>query len=92
MIYDELKIPIILDESFTQWEQFEKIQHSPETWVINLRISKMGGLLRSLSIANKAKELKIPIIIGAQVDETSILSRAAPILAHASRDHLIAQE
>lgn len=52
----------------------------------------MGGLLRSLSIARKAKTLGIPIIIGAQVGETSILSRSALTIANSYRDILIAQE
>jgi len=41
----------------------------------------MGGILRSLAIAEQAKQIGIPIIIGAQVGETSILTRAALTLA-----------
>ena len=50
-IYDALDIPIILDESFLRLEQFEHISDSPKNWIINLRISKMGGILRSLVIS-----------------------------------------
>lgn len=91
-IYEALKMPIILDESFSRLEQFKNIQSSPATWIINLRVSKMGGLLRSLSIADQAKSLGIPVIIGAQVGETSILSRAALTVANSFRNILIAQE
>lgn len=87
-----LKTPIILDESFLRAGQFAEIQHDPATWIINIRISKMGGLLRALEVARKAKELGVPIVVGAQVGETSILTRAALAVANGFRDILIAQE
>jgi len=88
----EMKVPIILDEHFLRLDQFMAIQDVPSTWVINIRISKMGGVLRSLAVAAKAKEIGIPIIIGAQVGETSILTRMALTVAHSYRDIVIAQE
>ncbi|MEC4673071.1 MAG: enolase C-terminal domain-like protein [Nitrospirota bacterium] len=91
-IYDALRARIILDESFLRISQFQSIQDCPETWIINIRISKMGGVLRSLAIAKQAKILGIPVIIGAQVGETSILSRAALTVANAYRDILLGQE
>jgi L-alanine-DL-glutamate epimerase-like enolase superfamily enzyme len=91
-IYDVLKMPVILDESFLGLEQFSHIADDPEKWIINLRISKMGGILRSLTIAEKAETLNIPVIIGAQVGETSILTRAALTVANAYRDILLTQE
>lgn len=91
-IYAALSIPIILDESFLKIEQFEYIADFPDNWIINLRISKMGGILRSLAITEKANSLGVPVIIGAQVGETSILTRAALTVANAYRDILLAQE
>lgn len=89
----EFKIPIILDESFLRLDQFVAIQDDPtSTWIINIRVSKMGGILRSLAVAEQAKELGIPIIIGAQVGETSVLTRAALTVANSYRDILIVQE
>ena len=97
--YDELSTiaktlntRIILDESLLREGQFSEIQASPEIWIINIRISKMGGILHSLSVAKKAKKLGIPIIIGAQVGETSILTRAALTVANTYNDILLAQE
>ena len=84
--------PIILDESFLRFDHFNQIESSPKNWLINLRISKMGGILRSIEIANQAKNLGLPLIIGAQVGETSILSRAALSIANHYRDLVIAQE
>lgn len=91
-ICNVLKVPTIIDESFLRLEQFEHISYIPNNWIINLRISKMGGILRSLAIAEKARELGVPIIIGAQVGETSILTRSALTVANAYRDILLAQE
>jgi L-Ala-D/L-Glu epimerase len=88
----ELAVPIILDESFLRVEQFAAIQDTPSAWVINIRVSKMGGLLRSLAVAQRAKEVGIPVIVGAQVGETSILTRAALTVANSHRDILAAQE
>lgn len=85
-------LPIILDESFLRADQFSKVQSDPQSWIINIRISKMGGLLRSLRVAEQVREAGIPIIIGAQVGETSILTRAALTVAHQCRASLLAQE
>jgi L-alanine-DL-glutamate epimerase-like enolase superfamily enzyme len=73
-------------------EQFKYLQADPQSWIINIRISKMGGILRSLAIAEEARAMGFPIIIGAQVGETSILTRAALTLANHYRDILLAQE
>ena len=83
---------IVLDESFLRCEQFAHIVETPETWIINVRVSKMGGLLRSLKIVQKAMRLKVSIIIGAQVGETSILTRSALTIANSCRNVLLAQE
>ncbi len=83
---------IILDESFRNRSHFPAIQESAASFIINIRISKMGGLLRALEVARVARDLKLPIILGAQVGETSLLTRAALTLAQAFRDILLAQE
>ncbi|MDH4153821.1 MAG: hypothetical protein OEV01_08570 [Nitrospira sp.] len=89
----EMKVPIILDESFLRLNQFPAIQNdSPSTWIINIRVSKMGGVMRSLDIARRARELGVSIIVGAQVGETSILTRAGLTVANSHRDIVIAQE
>ena len=84
--------PIILDESFLRMDQFKQIERNVETWMINLRVSKMGGLIRSLDIVARARELGLSLIVGAQVGETSILTRAGLTVAHAARNILVAQE
>ncbi len=85
-------LPIILDESFLNRSHFTHISKEPEAFIINLRISKMGGLVRSLQIASEAAEKSIPLIVGAQVGETSILTRAAMTVGNAAGDHVLARE
>jgi len=90
---DVLALPIILDESCSRIDQLDLLTNaSAERWILNLRISKMGGILRSLAFIQQARELGIPIIIGSQAGETSILTRAACTAAMAAQDILIAQE
>ena len=83
---------IILDESFLRLGQMQALLDNPDVWVINLRVSKMGGLLRSKKIIDRAKRNEIKIIIGAQVGETSLLTRAALTIANYAKDVVIAQE
>jgi L-alanine-DL-glutamate epimerase-like enolase superfamily enzyme len=91
-IAKSLNCSIILDESFLNVSHFDFIKNNPERWIINLRISKMGGLLRSLACVEQAKKYGIKIIIGAQVGETSLLTRAALAIAQIAKPILIAQE
>lgn len=88
----KLGTKIILDESFRRAEDFAKLQNSTDNFIINIRISKMGGILRSLDIAKMAAEKGFDIIVGAQVGETSILTRAAFTLANTYHENIIAQE
>jgi L-alanine-DL-glutamate epimerase-like enolase superfamily enzyme len=91
-ISEARNIKIILDESFLRLEDFQKISGNASGWIINLRVSKMGGLLRSLAIAETARRARIKIIVGAQVGETSLLTRSALTVAHAYKDIVVAQE
>ncbi len=88
----QIGLQIILDESLLREEQFPSVQADPGTWIINIRISKMGGLHRALAVAEHARAANIPIVIGAQVGETSILTRAALTIAGQFTDILVAQE
>lgn len=92
-IADAAGIKIILDESFLRYGQVEDLSPSPGPWIINLRISKMGGLLRSWAIAEQAQAINLPLIIGCQVGETSLLTRAALTVASGMKKQaLLAQE
>ena len=82
---------IILDESLLGVEQLDTLE-DPERWIVNLRVSKMGGIMRSLDVANRAANLGVDVIVGAQVGETSILTRAGLTVMHATRPNLVASE
>jgi L-alanine-DL-glutamate epimerase-like enolase superfamily enzyme len=91
-IAQSLNIRIILDESVSRLEQLDPIPQSPGRWIVNCRVSKMGGLLRSLQFLRSAASRGLGLIVGAHVGETSVLTRAALTLASTSDSALIAQE
>lgn len=82
---------IILDESLTRANQLGALD-DPELWIVNLRVSKMGGLLRSLALVNELAHRGMGVIVGAQVGETSLLTRAGLTVAHAAAENLEAME
>lgn len=86
-----LDCAIVLDESLTRIEHLASLP-SGARYIVNLRVSKMGGLLRTLAIARAAVARSLPIIVGAHVGETSVLTRAALAVVQACREHVIAQE
>jgi sterol desaturase/sphingolipid hydroxylase (fatty acid hydroxylase superfamily)/L-alanine-DL-glutamate epimerase-like enolase superfamily enzyme len=87
-----LQTKIILDESLLREEQLDQLPERSDCWIVNLRVSKMGGVLRSLNMVNALRERGLRLIIGAHVGETSVLTRAALTVAACARDLLIAQE
>jgi L-Ala-D/L-Glu epimerase len=97
--YDQLRglardigCPIVLDESLVRRQQFESLSEPATQWLVNVRVSKMGGLLRSLDVVAEARRRGIGVIVGAQVGETSLLTRAGLTVAHAAASSLVAQE
>lgn len=87
-----LDTKIILDESLLRTDQLDRLADPVDRWIVNLRVSKMGGLLRSLELASAARRRGLPAIVGAHVGETSLLTRAGLTVAHDSKDILVAQE
>ena len=83
---------IILDESLLRAGQIEALTRYPECWILNCRVSKLGGLLRSLALVKRAKTRGLEIIVGAHVGETSLLTRAGLTLAQNAGAALVAQE
>jgi L-alanine-DL-glutamate epimerase-like enolase superfamily enzyme len=88
----ELDTRIILDESLARASQLAAAAGLGERCIVNLRVSKMGGLVRSLRLVRAIGERGLGLIVGAHVGETSVLTRAALTVAHAARDRLVAQE
>ena len=61
-------------------------------WIVHLRVATHGGILRCMDLARLAAAEGHGVIVGAQVGETSLLSRAALTVAHSCRPHLKGQE
>ncbi len=82
---------IILDESLLRASQLDALAN-PGQWIANVRVSKMGGIVRSLEVAERAAALGMGVIVGAQVGETSILTRAALTVMQSAGPALAAAE
>lgn len=87
-----LETKIILDESVLRAGQLDALDAASERWIVNLRVSKMGGVMRSLQMAAELRRRGVGLIVGAHVGETSVLTRAALTVANAAGDILVAQE
>jgi len=82
---------IILDESVTRPEDLTRLEAGAR-YILNARVSKHGGLMRTLATIRQARARGIKIIVGAQVGETSILARAGILAARAAGADLVAFE
>ena len=89
---DSLDTRIVLDESLLRESQLRELPDPATRWLVNLRLSKMGGVIRSLEVVKACRNAGVALIVGAQVGETSLLTRAALTVANAARDVLVAQE
>jgi len=84
-------LAIILDESVTEIDDLAAVTAGPR-YVLNARVSKHGGLLRTLSVIREARMRNMKIVVGSQVGETSILARAGIVAARAAGADLIGFE
>jgi L-alanine-DL-glutamate epimerase-like enolase superfamily enzyme len=91
-IASALGTSVVLDESLVRAGQLDALDMLPGPWIVNLRVSKMGGLLRSLEVMSAARARGLRIVVGAHVGETSLLTRAALTVANCARDLLAGQE
>lgn len=87
-----LDCPIILDESLCTMADLERYDGAPGRFMANLKVSRVGGVLRGLRMVEALKAREWPMIIGAHVGETSVLTRAAMLLGAAAGDLLAARE
>ena len=88
-IEEATNLAIICDESLLTLNHMAAM---PESFVPNLRVSKLGGLIRALAVLEAAIGQDRKVIVGAQVGETSILARAGVTLAWAAGRNLAASE
>lgn len=72
---------VIADESACTPADAELLARTRGCDALNIRVSKCGGLLRSLRVARIAREAGMDCVVGAQVGESGILSAAGRHLA-----------
>jgi L-alanine-DL-glutamate epimerase-like enolase superfamily enzyme len=80
---DRSPIPLMVDESLVTLADAEALIAARATDYFNVRVSKHGGLARSLEIARWAGEVGIGVQVGSHVGETAILAAAGRHLAAA---------
>jgi len=90
-VAEALGVPVILDESFLHIRDLAGLSQ-PSRWILNLRVSKLGGLLRSVAVVRAARARGFRLVVGAHVGESSILTRAGLTLAQAAGPALAAME
>lgn len=74
-------IPIMADESVVTAYDARELIETRACDYFNLRLSKCGGIARTLQLARMAKAAGVRVGIGSQVGETAILSAAGRHLA-----------
>ena len=76
-----ISIPVMVDESLVTFEDAQQLISAQACDFFNLRISKCGGICKTLRLAELAKKAGIRLQLGAQVGETAILSAAGRHIA-----------
>jgi len=73
------RVPIMLDESLLSLDQAERLIQGGQVDLFNIRISKNGGLVQSLRLADLAHRSGLDFQLGCMVGETGILTAAGRI-------------
>src|SRR5438093_1478679 len=76
-------VPVMVDESLVTEADADALIEAKAADFFNVRISKCGGLARSLAIAARGSAVGVGVQVGSQVGETAILSAAGRHLAAA---------
>jgi muconate cycloisomerase len=72
----QVRTPVMLDESLCSWVDAERAITEQMCDLFNLRLSKCGGFIPSLRLAQLAQQQGLGCQLGCQVGETAILSAA----------------
>jgi muconate cycloisomerase len=76
-------VPVMVDESLVTEADADALIEAKAADFFNVRVSKCGGLARSLAIAARATAVGVGVQVGSQVGETAILAAAGRHLAAA---------
>tara|TARA_Y100000031_G_C7882028_1_gene231204 strand:- start:57 stop:506 length:450 start_codon:yes stop_codon:yes gene_type:complete len=79
--YSDIKLPFIADESFCNYFDLIQLVQNGIIKMINIRISKCGGLIISNMLANIALSHGIKFIVGGMVGESNLLSTVEQVFA-----------
>lgn len=74
-------IPVMADETVVTLADLETLVEADAIDAVNVRVSKCGGLDRSLEIARLATASGLTVQVGCHVGETAILAAAGRVLA-----------
>ena len=67
-VRDGITIPVIADESVRSLEDLERLHAARATDGVNLKIVKVGGIVRAIEIGRRAKELGLSVMVGGMVE------------------------
>ncbi len=67
-IRKKVKIPIMADESLTDFQSLENIIENGAADMINIKIMKVGGIREGLHIAHRALDAGIGIMVGCMIE------------------------
>ncbi len=82
----ETGVPVMLDESFRSRADLARLSVSGACDLVNIRISKCGGLFSSLARADEARAAGLGFQMGCQVGESGVLSAAGRHFAFLAPD------
>jgi muconate cycloisomerase len=85
-IRNKTGIPVIVDESMCNLSDAKKLIEAKACDIINIKISKCGGLLKSKEIRDFAESKNIRCQVGSHVGEIDILGRAGQYFAMTTRN------
>lgn len=80
-LVERAPVPIMVDESLVTEADADELLEQRGCHAFNLRVSKLGGILPSLRIAQKASLRGVWYQVGSHVGETSVLAAAGRHLA-----------
>ncbi|MEW6188034.1 MAG: enolase C-terminal domain-like protein [Thermodesulfobacteriota bacterium] len=85
---DRNGIVLMADESTCSFKDMEKMVEAGNYKMVNIRLSKMGGLHKTLKIVDYLRKKGLPFQIACHLGESGLLSAAGRILGLLCRDAL----
>ncbi len=79
-------VPVMLDESVRSGAELRRLAEAGACDLVNIRLSKCGGIFASLALAARARASGLGFQMGCQVGESGILSAAGRLFAFLNPD------